>query len=518
MSKPQPFKSITPNRPGRSVFNLSYEKKFTSDMGELIPIMCDETIPGDVWDIGNEVIIRLQPMVAPVLHEINVFVHYWFIPYRILDDTFEEFISGGEDGETDVTPPKWTPTDTTEGSLWDYLGFPINVDPTGSYPLDYPRRAYNMIYNEFFRDQNLQSEVSLDNESILLRNWEKDYFTSSTPWQQRGTTPAIPITGTGTAVFNSDVTVPGKNNAGYVYEHGDTGNKLKSNSGNQGASFQSNASSDSASDIEIYDNTIPKGNLDDNTVDMSDASTFDVADMRLAFQIQKFMERNARSGVRYTEFLTSHFGVSPRDDRLQRPEYLGGSKQPVIVSEVLQTSKSETDAPQGNLAGHGLSVNTENVCKYNVQEFGLIMGIMSVMPKPAYQQGIDRQWQRETRYDFPFPEFANLSEQAILQSEIYATGVESENNTIFGYQGRFDECRIKRNQVCAGMRDTFDYWHLGRQFASAPLLNDSFITCNPSKRIFAVQDEDGLIVNLNNAITCARPLPIISNPGLIDHD
>ena len=258
---------------------------------------------------------------------------------------------------------------------------------------------------------------------------------------------------------------------------------------------------------------------------MSQASTFDVSDLRLAFQVQKWMERNARSGARYTEFLRSHFAVAPRDDRLQRPEYIGGSKCPMIISEVMQTSGTESTTgtqktPQGYLAGHGISVGAQFAGKYTATEYGLIMGIMSVMPRSAYQQGINRQWLRKTKYDFYFPEFAHLSEQAVTQEEIYASASKTENEKIFGYQPRYNEMRSKDTMVCGEMRKDFNYWHLGRIFDSAPVLNSDFVTCNPSKRVFAVTDENvnGLIVNFANKITAIRPLPVEGTPGLIDHN
>lgn len=489
--------------PGRSVFNLSYEKKFTCDMAQLIPVMCDEVVPGDFFKIGNQAVIRFQPLVAPILHEINMYVHYFFVPYRILwnantreilseSGDWEDFITGGRDGDNADTLPTWVPTDTTVGSLWDYLGFPTGVDPQGAYPLDFPRRAYNMIYNEYYRDENLIDEVDLQAEDILNRCWEKDYFTSALPWQQRGTSPALPvsISGTTSAVFplNTGALV---NNVQYSAQPA---------LGFTGA------------------NSAVKAAMDNNTVDLSPATatTFDIADLRLAFQIQRWLERNARAGVRYTEFLKSHFGVSPRDERLQRPEYIGGSKSPIIISEVLQTSESGTTA-QGNLAGHGLSVSEGYAGKIHVKEYGLIMGIMSVMPRSAYSQGINKQWLKETRYDFYFPEFANLSEQAVIRAELYASAVSAENTTVFGYQGRFDEMRVKQSLICGDMRNTFDYWHLGRQFSSAPTLNDVFVECVPRKDIFAAPSEDGLIINFANIIKAFRPIPILSEPGLIDH-
>ena len=232
------------------------------------------------------------------------------------------------------------------------------------------------------------------------------------------------------------------------------------------------------------------------------------------------MERNARAGARYTEFLKSHFGVSPRDDRLQRPEYIGGSKAPIIISEVLQTSSTDATSPQGNLAGHGITVSNAYCGKYHANEYGLIIGLMSVMPRSAYQQGINRQWLRRTKYDFYFPEFANLSEQAIENAEICATDVSSHNTAIFGYQGRYDEMRIKQNMVCGQMRSKYDYWHMGRQFdiANPPTLNDDFVICDPRKDIFAVPSEPALIVRFGNIIKAYRPLPLSAEPGLIDHN
>lgn len=492
------FKRVSGLRPARSVFDLSYEKKLTCDMGQLIPVMCDELVPGDTFKLGNSVVLRFQPLVAPIMHEINVYTHYFFVPYRLLWEHWEDFITGGVDGEFAEAVPRWVPTDTTIGSLWDFLGFPTGVNPVGAYPLDFPRRAYNFVYNEFYRDETLITEQDLDNELILNRCWEKDYFTSALPWQQRGTAPALPISGTTVATWDA----PSFSTLAPVTPSGFT------SSANTPVMYTGEAAR-MANAIAFFN---------DNEVDLSAATTFNVADLRLAFQIQKWLERNARAGARYIEFLGAHFGVHPRDERLQRPEYIGGSKSPVIISEVLQTSSTDATTPQGNQAGHGISGAATFAGQYTAQEFGLIIGIMSVMPRSAYQQGIDRQWLRTTKYDWYFPEFANLSEQAITRAEIYASNVEADNGTIFGYQGRFDEMRVKRSMVVSEMRDTFDYWHLGRKFSSAPELNENFVTCSPRKDIFAVQDEPGLIVNFGNIIRAIRPMPIQSEPGLIDHN
>lgn len=498
MAGVRPFQSVRALRPGRSVFDLSYQKKFTCDMGKLIPIMCDEVVPGDVWEIANEMVVRCLALVAPIMHEVNVYVHYFSVPYRILDEDFEDFITGGTDGAYAGVLPRWVPTDTAKGSLWDYLGFPVGVAPLGlSAPIDYPRRAYNRVYNTFYRDETLTAKVLETNETILNRAWEKDYFTSALISQQRGTAPALPISGSTTAMWGvgSFATPPGSAVTVQV---------------SQTASTPVIGSTTAAATQNLHDM------LEDNTVDLSTASTFDIADLRLAFQIQKWMERSNRGGALYTETLQVHFGVSPRDDRLQRPEYIGGSKSPVIVSEVLQTSETAT-TPQGNLAGHGLAVDRKYCAKYHVQEYGLIIGIMSIMPRTAYQQGIDRQWLRRSKFDFYWPEFANLSEQAIEEEEIYAVANEATNRGIFGYQGRYDELRTKRDMVCSDMRDTFSYWHLGRIFGAAPALNSAFVVSDPSKRVFADQADPGLMVNFGNIIRAARPLPIESDPGLVDH-
>jgi len=496
------FDMVSGIRPGHSVFDLSYQKKFSADMGKLIPIVADEAIPGDRWKIGNEIVIRFNAMLAPIMHEVNAYVHYFFVPYRLLDSNWENFITGGVDGQNAYVLPRWTPTGANGiGSLWDYFGFPTDIIPTGCLPLDYVKRAYNLIYNQYYRDETLEAELNINTaQDVQNRAWEKDYFTSALPWQQRGIAPALPISGSSSAVF------PLSNFA--------------NTAGNRNI-----MSSDTAGLNNLYMGaTINRDNVynmfNQNTVDLSTATTFNVADLRLAFQIQKWMERNARSGARYTEFLRSHFGVAPRDERLQRAEYIGGTRAPVIVSEVLQTAPAAGGStPLATMGGHGLSASRGFAASYKVEEFGVIIGLMSVMPRSAYQQGVDRQWLRRSRYDFYSPEFANLSEQAIERGELYATGVDAENRTVFGFQGRYDELRVKRNMVCGLFRTDFKFWHLGRIFASAPLLNSTFIkSTDIRKDIFAVPSQPAMMVHVGNMIQAVRPLPYASNPGLIDHN
>lgn len=500
-------------QPGRSVFDLSYEKKFTAEMGKLYPIMCDMVVPGDYFKIGNQTIIRMLPLNAPVLHDIYVSGHYFFVPLRqlgnadtreALEDTFDwvEFITGGKEGDDAQVPPTWTPTNYAKYSLWDYLGFPVGQLPTGMPPLDFPRRAYAKIWNEYFRDENLQDEVDLDNEEILLRNWTKDYFTSSLPWQQRGTGPAMPISGESSAIWNIDDIDP-------AYGTLTNGPRLNN----------------SASDDTFYTQSSVmagnlKGALDNNVVDLSTATTFSIAEFREAFGVQRWLERNARCGVRYVESLHAHWGIAPKDELLQRAAYIGGWKTPLIVSEVLQTSSTDATTPQGNMVGHGIGINDSYCGKYLCKEYGIIVGLMSIMPSPAYSQGINRQWLYNTRYEFPWPEFTHMSEQPVLNGELCVVGGDGEHNTdIFGYQGRYNEMRVKNSMVCADMRDTFNYWHLSREFsvAAPPELNSDFIECNPSRRIFADEADPGFIVSCGNLIKAVRPIPISPEPGLIDH-
>lgn len=502
----------------RTMFDLSYEKKFTFDMGQLIPVMCDEVVPGDFMKIGCQAVVRFQPLVSPVLHEMNLYTWYFFLPTRILDENFETFITGGEDGQDDSSLPVWMPSKTSVGSLWDYFGFPIDITPTSAdsdyLPLDYPRLAYNMVYNEYFRNQNLQDEVPLTNEDVLYKNWEQDYFTSSLPFLQRGAAPSLPLSGFTNAQWEEQLNynTPGFSLGNFATGTGAQGMNASRGQGLGYSSFYMSGNSSSGSDnVGRF-----VAALNSNIVNFADAGTFDVNDLRTVFQLQKWMERSARVGSRYTEFLRGHYGTNPADYRLMRPEYIGGSKSPVIISEVLQTSSTDSTSPQGNLAGHGVTFNDTYIGKYKANEFGYILGLCALIPRTSYNQGINRQWLRRSRYDFPALEFVNLGEQAVTTDELYWDS--NSHGKIFGYQGRYNELRVKPNYICGQMRTVFDYWHLGRSFSSEPLLNSSFIECKPSKRIFAVPSEPGFICSFANNIKAFRPIPFIPEPGYVDHN
>lgn len=548
------FQNVGGLKPGRTRFDWHFERKFDCSFGQLIPIFAKQCIPGDYFNIKIETLVRCTPLRVPVMHEVTVDTHFFFVPTRILDDHnsnagcgnpksdplmlngaappanrfhWELFNTGGHDGMDVQTPPRWIPSAASftrpidniilkvpapyKYSLWDYLGYPVLPDNTpyqsNLFPLDFKRRAYNCIWNEYYRDETLQDPISWENEFILLRSWRKDYFTSSLPFQQRGVAPSFPISGTLNLSF--------PNLVGYIGSPTNAPNStvrfndIQNSNYFDVSGFVQNANNTSGNVIKNY---LEKGN-----VNLSDAVTFDVSDLRLAVQLQKWLERNARAGARYIENLYAHWGVSPNDQRLQRPHYIGGTKTPLIISEVIQSSQTDT-TPQGNMAGHGITSSGGNVGTFNVEEYGYIIGLMSVMPRPQYQQGFDREDLYETRHDWPWPEFVNLSEQDILQGELYLAN-NSTDSQLFGYQGRYDELRTMNSTATGGFRDTLSHWHLGRIFDSTPYLNSNFIECNPLylKRIFSVQNEPGLLCDVVFNLTGVRPIPEIAEPGLLDH-
>lgn len=544
------FQDVGGLKPQRTKFNLGYPNRYNCNMGELIPSYLERAEAGDIFEIGQEVLCRLQPLVSPVLDNLYISTEYFFVPFRLLYDHWEEYITGIK---KDTIPPEeftdpqpeWSPATSKDNtlnnkkfSLWDYCGFPVGVDPVGAYPLDYPRRAYNLIYNEWYRDENLQELVPLNNDKILYRSWRKDYFTSALPFRQKGIAPSIPIAGLGNVTFDfpdlsakgvisADVSgLSGTIKSTNVTINGQGLKPVKLDSSNW-INYLDITNEGSGTGIGIVSlNSVTGANAaasfsewlsQNNSFNFENVGTFNVSDLRDLFQLQKWMERNARAGTRYIEFLKAHYGVSPSDARLDRPEFLGSVKSSVIISEVLQTSQSSDISAQGNLAGKGLGVSKSYIDRYYVEEPGVIIGLTCVYPRPSYQQGINRVWLRKSRLEQFYPEFVNLSEQGIKLVELYATNDADTNNKIFGYTGIYDEMRIRQPQVCGDLRDTLDYWVMTRKFDTEPALNSEFITCQPSKNIFAVQNEPGVILNVYNDIIAIRSIPFISEPGLIDH-
>lgn len=532
------FKMVGGLKPSRSLFNNSHTVLFDCDMGELIPVLGMEMLPGQSTKVSIEEVIRMQPLVAPILHEINAYVHFFFVPTRLLmsdkDHGWETFLTGGVSGEESVSLPLWLDdkgnnnivnlTLASKYSLADYFDIPVGVNiPVADQPLGFLQRAYNFIFNEYYIDRNYMPEVSLSNNNILHRCWEKDYFTSSLPSQQRGTAPALPISGIlpvnftgGDNLFKYDFEGVEKSQIGYTQGYPYLRSLgLTTPSSENGFALYGEVRQENDTSVNGRTGYVTA------SVNLNNAATFNVADLRLAFQIQKYLERNMRAGSRYIEFLKAHFGVSPTDTRMQRPEYVGGCKSAVVISEVMQTSATSDVSPQGNLAGKGLTADYNKITRFTAPEFGYLVGIMSIMPRAMYSQGLDRKFSRKSRYDWPMPEFTHLSEQAILNKEIYLSDNTTQNNGVFGYTGIFNEIRSSQSHVRGGMRDTLSYWHLGRKFSSLPVMNGQFLEVDPLadglKRAFAVQDEKGFIVYLGFNIRNTIPLPAIAEPGLVDH-
>lgn len=499
----QVFNRVPNARPGRSTFDLSYSKLFTADMGILYPVCHDIVVPGDKWNISNHMVLRANPLVSPIVHPVKIDTHYFYVKMSDIWDDWETFITGGPDGTDATALPRWSsPTSTAEESLWDLFGMPTGVTPHSSRePVDFMLRAYNLVYNEYYRDQTLQTEKNLTDDDVLSRNWEKGYFTSSLPWRQRGTAPALPISGTTSAVFSGDVplswpAVSGGSTATIFYYR--STNNYPNNTGTKTA-------------LEL--GHVDQADINSNTVDLSSATTFSVTDLRYAVAVQQWLERNARAGARYAEFVPAHYGVYTEDGRIGRPEYIGGTSSPLITSEVLGTNQDASTTEHGHLAGHGISIDQNYVGNWFAREHGIIIGLMSIMPAAVYQQGINRQWLQQDRYDFYFPEFNGLSEQAVENVEIYVQGTSADSD-VFGYVGMYDEYRWKPNMVCGKMRSSFDHWHISRQFSALPNLNSAFITCSPRDDAWAVPSEPQFVVNYGNHIIATRPIPGLSVPGL----
>lgn len=518
------FSKVAMPRPQHNTFDLSHSRKFSMSIGKITPISVMECVPGDSFNIKTTQLLRFAPLIAPVMHESSVYCHFFFVPNRILWPEWEEFITGGEDAaDPGYTPPVFPYYEETSsynidiGSLGDYLGLPFeNYKDTKISTL--PFMAYNKIYNEYYRDQNLVDKVKDETDSgknttlatdnvLQQRAWQHDYFTSALPWTQKGPEATIPLGTTAPLVmmdnsFPTNARIPGGGSIGdqddlgyksdqYLYDYGGT-------------------------DTRIQQDITPH-----TEADLSDATASSINDLRRAFRLQEWLERNARGGSRYIEVILAHFGVQSSDARLQRPEFLGGSATPITISEVLQTSESRVagsdETPQGNMAGHGVSVGSSNYVSYKCEEHGYIMGLMTVMPKTAYQQGIPKHFFKFDKFDYFWPSFANIGEQPILNKELFMDISDNENDNVFGYTPRYAEYKYLPSTVHGEFRDTLDFWHMGRIFGSRPSLNSTFVECNEDEvdRVFNVTEGDeNLYVYLHNNVKARRPMPYFGTPTI----
>lgn len=530
------FNQVPGGQVKRNAFNLSHERKLSCDMGKLVPILCTEVVPGDTFRVNSEIMMRFAPMFFPVMHRIDVYVHYFFVPNRIIWNEFEDFITGGPDGQSEAVFPRfrisksnytdWKLEHGVSGGLSDYLGVPVIPEPlTNEDYIDIsmlPYRAYAKIFDEYYRDQDLVQPLDLSDDSGIFtsipdlpqlqnRAWEKDYFTSARPWAQKGDAVSLPIAGAGKVNVELDPELPGYDFPRMVDQDGV-------------AITNSTLVTGGAGQIAVDGDLLKTAWLDPQAglkVDMSKASftAATINELRRAFQLQKWLERNARSGSRYTEVLRAHFGVKSSDARLQRPEYLGGGRQKVSISEVLQTSESSENSPQGEMAGHGISIGSTNRFKAFFEEHGYVIGIMSVLPRTAYQQGIPKHLQKFDRFDYFWREFAHIGEQEIKMSELYIQRTNELNNKTFGYAPRYAEYKYLPSTVHGDMRSNLMSWHMGRIFTNEPVLGKEFVQSDPTRRIFNVEEEgvDPLWCHIFNNVKAIRPMPVFGEPGLIDH-
>lgn len=494
------FNSIKLQRPKKNVFDLTHDVKLSADMGNLTPILTLECVPGDKFELGCESLIRFAPMIAPVMHRMDVSMHYFFVPNRILWSNWEKFIT---DANSEYVLPyinysgSFADTYPANVKFMDYMGVPPNAGGGITTPINaLPFAAYSAIYNEYYRDQNLQQPVTyqladgevgsatrLSLTTMRKRAWEHDYFTASLPFAQKGAAVDIPL-----GEINGDVSVV-TNTPGGVTLTGST---------NQNVGYKNVG-------------TPAPDSLWAETDGLSVEPTT-INDLRRAFRLQEWLEKNARGGTRYIENILTHFGVRSSDKRLQRPEYITGVKSPVVISEIVNTTGQTDGLPQGNMAGHGMSVSSGRSGSYYCEEHGYIIGIMSVMPKTAYQQGIPKTFLKNDTLDYYWPSFAHIGEQPVEKQEIYAYTANATDT--FGYVPRYAEYKYMPSRVAGDFRTTLDYWHLGRIFAEEPELNSTFVQCEPDKRIFAVDDPEGdtLYCHVLNKIKAIRPMPKFGTP------
>lgn len=479
----------------RSKHTLSHYRMVTTNMGRLVPIGCVPVLPGDTVQHHTSALVRVSPLNTPVMHPVSVRIHHFFVANRILDPNWETFITGGNDGlgASLLTMN----TSNAKKSVLTYLGLP---PIPGVEVLAYPVRAFNLIYNEYYRDQDLVPERDPEDVTIPFVAWEKDYFTTARPFTQRGPEVTLPLGQTAPVGYDGDAS------AGLGAEVWD----LNSEQWKQ-TTTPAQGSPWTMTDVD----GTGVGGL---KADLANALAPSVNDFRAAFSLQRYQEARARYGARFTEYLR-YLGIRPSDARLQRPEFLGGGTARLNFSEVLQTAPTDASGgPEdatgiGDLFGHGIAGMRSNAYRKFFEEHGYIISVMSIRPKALYMNGIHRDWLKRTKEDYFQKELANLGQQEVYQAELYA----EPDLDVFGYQDRYQEYRTHPSQVGQDFRDTLNAWHLGRELEEDVTLNKDFVDCNPSRRIFQITDEtvDTMWVMANHHMVARRLVPKRANPRIL---